>query len=158
MKKILVTGGAGYIGSVLVPELLNKGYEVTVYDNLSFGGNSLFPCFINPNFKFVKGDVRDIDLLKKHMVGMDVIIHLAAIVGYPACEKDPQLAIDVNLKATIEIAKNVDKNQYVLFGSTGSNYGAVKLNCGSTSRKLSVIEEVAVRKRCDITSQSLIIL
>jgi nucleoside-diphosphate-sugar epimerase len=126
MKKILVTGGAGYIGSVLVPELLNKGYEVTVYDNLSFGGNSLFPCFINPNFKFVKGDVRDIDLLKKHMVGMDVIIHLAAIVGYPACEKDPQLAIDVNLKATIEIAKNVDKNQYVLFGSTGSNYGAVK--------------------------------
>jgi nucleoside-diphosphate-sugar epimerase len=84
MKKVLVTGGAGYIGSVLIPELLSNGYEVTVYDNLMFGGNSLFPYFINPNFKFVQGDVRDTESLKKVMDKQDIIIHLAAIVGYPA--------------------------------------------------------------------------
>ena len=79
MKKVLVTGGAGYIGSVLVPELLNQGYNVTVYDSLNFGGNSLFSCFLNPNFTFVEGDIRDYDLLEKHVKGKDVIIHLAAI-------------------------------------------------------------------------------
>jgi nucleoside-diphosphate-sugar epimerase len=126
MKKILVTGGAGYIGSVLVPELLNKGYHVTVYDSLMFGGNSLFTCFLNPNFNFVEGDIRNIELLKKHIIDKDIIIHLAAIVGYPACEKNPKLATEVNLDSTIELSKIVSPNQYILFGSTGSNYGAVK--------------------------------
>ena len=73
MKKILVTGGAGYIGSVLVPKLLEKGYQVCVYDSLLFGGNSLFGCFINPNFSFVEGDIRDTEKLKKSMDGVDVI-------------------------------------------------------------------------------------
>ena len=126
MKKVLVTGGAGYIGSVLIPELLSNGYEVTVYDNLMFGGNSLFPYFINPNFKFVQGDVRDTESLKKVMDKQDIIIHLAAIVGYPACQKNQKLAVETNLDATINLAMNAKPNQYILFGSTGSNYGAVK--------------------------------
>ena len=87
MKKILVTGGAGYIGSILVPELLKKGHEVTVYDSLLFGGNSLLTNFLNPNFYFIQGDIRDEEKLKKCLVGKDIIIHLAAIVGYPACQK-----------------------------------------------------------------------
>ena len=126
MKKVLVTGGAGYIGSVLVPELLNQGYNVTVYDSLNFGGNSLFSCFLNPNFTFVEGDIRDYDLLEKHVKGKDVIIHLAAIVGYPACEKNPKLTTEVNLTATKKLVDMLLPNQYILFGSTGSNYGAVK--------------------------------
>lgn len=126
MKKILITGGSGYIGSVLVTELLKKGYDVTVYDNLLFGGNSMFSFFINPNFKFINGDVRDIEHLKKVMIDKDVIIHLAAIVGYPACQKNPKLATETNLDATINLVKNSSPNQYILFGSTGSNYGAVK--------------------------------
>ena len=126
MKKILVTGGAGYIGSILVPELLKKGYEVTVYDNLLFGGNSLLTNFLNPNFSFVQGDIRDEEKLKSCLVDKDVIIHLAAIVGYPACQKNPQLTIDVNLTATKKLVDNLSSKQYLLFGSTGSNYGAVE--------------------------------
>lgn len=126
MKKILVTGGAGYIGSVLVPKLLEKGYQVCVYDSLLFGGNSLFGCFINPNFSFIEGDIRDTEKLKKSMDGVDVIIHLAAIVGYPACQKNPELTKEINLEATKRLVDSVKPNQYVLFGSTGSNYGAVK--------------------------------
>jgi nucleoside-diphosphate-sugar epimerase len=126
MKKILVTGGAGYIGSVLVPILLELGYDVTVFDSLMFGGNSLFPCFMNKNFKFIDGDVRDTQSLKRHLIDKDVIIHLAAIVGYPACQKNPELTKEVNLDATLRLVDSIKPHQYVLFGSTGSNYGAVK--------------------------------
>ena len=91
-----------------------------------FGGNSLFGCFINPNFSFVEGDIRDTEKLKKSMDGVDVIIHLAAIVGYPACQKNPELTKEINLEATKRLVDSVKPNQYVLFGSTGSNYGAVK--------------------------------
>jgi nucleoside-diphosphate-sugar epimerase len=91
-----------------------------------FGGNSLFGCFINPNFSFVEGDIRNTEKLKKSMDGVDVIIHLAAIVGYPACQKNPELTKEINLEATKRLVDSVKPNQYVLFGSTGSNYGAVK--------------------------------
>lgn len=129
MKKILVTGGAGYIGSVLVPELLKEGYQVCVYDSLLFGGNGLLPHFRNSNFSFIEGDIRDTENLKKVMDGQDIIIHLAAIVGYPACSRNPELTVEVNLDATKRMVDLVKENQYVLFGSTGSNYGAVKDIC-----------------------------
>jgi nucleoside-diphosphate-sugar epimerase len=85
--KVLVTGGAGYIGSVLVRQLLNKGYQVRVLDSLKFGGDALYDVMLNPNFEFMKGDVRNADDIDKALVGIDAIAHLAAIVGDPACKK-----------------------------------------------------------------------
>ncbi len=127
--KILVTGGAGYIGTALIPKLLERGDEVTVIDNLLFGGNPILPFFRYSNFKFVKGDVRDERLMKENIRSMDMILHLAAIVGYPACRKEPELAKSVNIDATKIISKLVSNEQVVLYGSTGSNYGAVEEIC-----------------------------
>ena len=129
MKNILITGGAGYIGSVLVPELLKEGHKVCVYDSLLFGGNGLLSYFRDPNFTFVKGDIRDTKKLKPLLEDKDIIIHLAAIVGFPACRMNPQLAKDVNVQGTKNLIDVCDKNQIVFYGSTGSNYGAVTEIC-----------------------------
>jgi nucleoside-diphosphate-sugar epimerase len=123
--KILVTGGAGYIGSVLVPMLLGKGYRVHVLDSLMYGGNSLLPYFRNPLFEFTKGDIRDSASVRTAARGCDAIIHLAAIVGFPACRKHPDLAQSVNVDGTKVIAQVAGSERLVLFGSTGSNYGAL---------------------------------
>lgn len=124
--KILVTGGAGYIGSVLVPLLLERHYEVRVLDNLMFGGNGLLPYFRNAGFEFTKGDVRDGAAVRNAMRGCDVVVHLAAIVGFPACRKYPELAQSVNVDGTQVIAAEAGRDRLVLFGSTGSNYGALE--------------------------------
>jgi len=129
MVKVLITGGAGYIGTSLIPQVLNKGYQVTVFDNLIHGGNQLLPFFNNKNFEFVKGDIRDKDKLKEVVKGNDIIIHLAAIVGFPACRMNPELAEDVNVQGTINLIDVCDKNQIIFYGSTGSNYGAVTEIC-----------------------------
>lgn len=133
MKKVLVTGGAGYIGSSLVPALLDKGYEVIVYDSLMYNGDILIPYFRNPKFSFVKGDILEISKLKKAVSEADVIIHLAAIVGYGACDKNQELAQMVNATATKYLTNMVSKNQLLLFGSTGSNYGKVDGICTETT-------------------------
>ena len=124
--KILVTGGAGYVGTMLVPKLLERGDEVTVFDSLMFGGDPLLPFFRHPNFRFVKGDVRDEDAMREVVKDKDVIYHLAAIVGFPACRKYPRLATEVNLEASQLLAKVVSKDQLILYASTGSNYGALQ--------------------------------
>lgn len=131
--KILVTGGAGYIGSILVPELLSAGHEVCVYDSLIFGGNSMLPHFRNKNFNLIQGDIRDSARLKDALQNKDVIIHLAAIVGYPACERDHKITKEVNLDATKNLVDMVGDNQIILFGSTGSNYGRVEGVCTEES-------------------------
>lgn len=123
--KVLVTGGAGYVGSVLVPHLLERGYKVRVLDNLSHGGMGLVPHCLDPNFEFIHGDVRDPEVMRDAVWDADVIIHLAAIVGYPACKKDPQLAEEVNLGGTRNLNAARSKSQMVVFASTGSNYGHV---------------------------------
>jgi nucleoside-diphosphate-sugar epimerase len=152
MKKILVTGGAGYIGSVLVPILLELGYDVTVFDSLMFGGNSLFPCFMNKNFKFIDGDVRDTQSLKRHLIDKDVIIHLAAIVGYPACQKNPELTKEVNLDATLRLVDSIKPHQYVLFGSTGSTEAERYMidNCNSTAYRFATAFGLSPRLRLDL--------
>jgi nucleoside-diphosphate-sugar epimerase len=127
--KVLVTGGAGYVGSSLVPQLLQDGHHVRVFDNLSFGGDQLLPFFRSPNFEFIKGDIRDPRDVASAVEGQDIIIHLAAIVGYPACRSDPKRAEEVNVAGTRNIAHAVSRGQTVLFGSTGSNYGAVEDIC-----------------------------
>jgi nucleoside-diphosphate-sugar epimerase len=123
--KVLVTGGAGYVGSTLVPLLLHAGHEVLVLDNLTYGGASILPLFGLPGFDFVRGDVCDAATLKRALRGADAVIHLAAVVGYPACKRDPDLAVKVNLEATKLLNALREPDQRVLFASTGSNYGAV---------------------------------
>jgi nucleoside-diphosphate-sugar epimerase len=127
--KILVTGGAGFIGTTLIPVLLGEGHKVRVLDNLMYGGDQLLPFFRNPDFEFQRGDIRSLEDVKRAVQGQDAVIHLAAIVGYPACRKDPKLAEEVNVQGTKNIAALVSPNQLVLFGSTGSNYGAVEEIC-----------------------------
>lgn len=125
MNKVLITGGAGYIGTTLIPLLFERGYEVTVFDSLLFGGDAILPFFRDKNFHFIKGDVRDKEALQKAVKGQDIIVHLAAIVGFPASSRDPELTESVNVGGTRNLANVLEKNQYVLVGSTGSNYGAV---------------------------------
>lgn len=129
IKNVLVTGGAGYVGSVLVPMLLDAGYKVRVVDNLMFGNPSLLPYIINTRFEFVKGDLTDEKIAKKALDGMDAVIHLAAIVGYPACLRSPGLAQAVNVKATRNLSRSRRPEVPIIFASTGSNYGKVDGIC-----------------------------
>jgi len=123
--RILVTGGAGYVGSVLVPMLLHAGHHVRVVDSLLYGGEGLLPNFGHKHFEFAKGDIRDEGTVAMAYQDADAIIHLAAIVGYPACKKDPALAHQTNVLGTqlLEISRR--REQPIVFASTGSNYGAV---------------------------------
>jgi nucleoside-diphosphate-sugar epimerase len=129
MKKVFITGGAGYIGSTLVPLLLKNGYEVTVYDNLSYGGEGIIHNFSEPNFNFVKGDILDKQLLHESMKGHDAVIHLAAIVGYTACRINEENSYRVNHQGTINVVEGLNGTQFLLYGSTGSNYGTVDGVC-----------------------------
>jgi nucleoside-diphosphate-sugar epimerase len=129
MKNVLITGGAGYIGTSLIPLLLNKDYNVTVIDNLMFGGDQLLPFLRDKNFKFIKGDVTNKSDVEKVVIGQDIIIHLAAIVGYPACRKNPELAEKVNVTGTRNIIESLIPTQLLIYSSTGSNYGSVDGIC-----------------------------
>jgi nucleoside-diphosphate-sugar epimerase len=124
MKKVLITGGAGYLGSVLTEVLLNKGYQVTVIDNLIYKQTSLVPFSHNKDFNFILGDVRDLDLLKSLVEKHDIIIPLAAIVGMPACKANPELTIEVNYEQVKNITKWASKNQMILIPNTNSQYGS----------------------------------
>ena len=121
-KKILVTGGAGYVGTCTVDALLKNGYQVRVLDSLRFGGHGLLPFFQNKNFEFIKGDIRDKKIVQAAMKDVDVVIHLASIVGFPACRKDPELSREINVGGTENIVEEA-AGRPVLFASTGSNYG-----------------------------------
>ena len=127
MKKVLITGGAGYVGTTLIPLLLERNYQVTVIDSLIFNnGDRLIPFLSNKNFNFVKGDVRNLKLLKSLVKNKDVVIHLAAYVGFPICRlKGEKESYSVNTQATQDLVNMLEENQYLLFGSTGSNYGEV---------------------------------
>ncbi|WP_422930331.1 NAD-dependent epimerase/dehydratase family protein [Singulisphaera sp. PoT] len=123
--RILVTGGAGYVGSTLVPMLLQQGHRVRVYDMLKFGGHGLLPCCQNRHFELIKGDVCDSAALGKALEGVDAVVHLAAIVGYPACKKESQLATATNVDGTRNLLNLRKKDQKVIFASTGSIYGSI---------------------------------
>lgn len=128
MKRVLVTGGAGYIGSVLVKLLLDKGYFVRVLDNLSFGGEAIIELLNNNNFDFVKGDIRNRKDLEIAMEDIDFVAHLASIVGDPACAVDPELTKDINIngaKLTYQVANEMGIKKFV-FASTCSNYGKME--------------------------------
>jgi len=122
-RKILVTGGAGYIGSVMVPSLLNKGFDVTVLDNFMYKQSSLLDICHNPNLTVKVGDSRDKTLLVNLVNKHDIIIPLAAVVGAPACNKDKKFAEEVNFQHVKTIAESISKNQQILFPVTNSGYG-----------------------------------
>jgi len=130
--RILVTGGAGYIGSILVQELLGKGYTVTVLDALIHAQNPLLECCSNPRFDFLKGDICDQDLMGKLIGKFDIIIPLAAIVGAPACKINPTLTRLVNYEAYMNLIKTVSPSQIVLFPTTNSGYGVGEKNAFCT--------------------------
>lgn len=111
---------------MLVPQLLQTGYQLRVLDNLMYGGTGLLPHFRNPSFDFVKGDIREPETVAAAMRGCDIVIHLAAIVGFPACRKYPELAQTVNVDGTRVVADAAGRQRLILFGSTGSNYGALE--------------------------------
>ena len=123
--KVLVTGGAGYIGSVLVRQLLNKGYQVRAFDSLKFGGDALYDVMLNPGFEFMLGDVRNSEEVKKALEGIDAIAHLAAIVGDPACKKYSDEAKETNWKGSVALFEAAEKAgvKRFVFASTCSNYG-----------------------------------
>ena len=121
---ILITGGAGYIGSELVNFLLKSGHSVVVADTLDYEPTSLLRYCSNENFKFVKLDIRRTDLLKDLMSKSDVIIPLACLVGFPVCEERPNEAVEINYKVNKWIADNKSTNQIVIYPCTNSGYGS----------------------------------
>ena len=124
MNNILVTGGAGYIGSTLVPDLLSKKHKVTVIDNFMYDQTSLATSIRDRNLEIIFGDVRDESLMKKLISKADIIIPLAAIVGAPACDKDPVTAQSINKDSVLWLLKQLSKSQQIIMPTTNSAYGS----------------------------------
>ncbi|MBI2596907.1 NAD-dependent epimerase/dehydratase [Candidatus Daviesbacteria bacterium] len=124
-KHILITGGAGYVGVPTVSLLLEKGYKVTVIDNLMWTGNVLLPFLSNTGFNFIKGDIRSKKELTDSFEDIDIVIHLAAIVGFPACRKYPKESREINVDGTQHVVDFAKGKIPIIFASTGSTYGKI---------------------------------
>ena len=121
--KILVTGGAGYLGSILVPHLLSLGHKVTVLDNFMYRQTSLAECCANPDFGVVRGDCRDEELMKRLIADRDVIIPLAALVGAPLCDRDRVGAVTIGRDAVRMLCRIASPSQQIIVPITNSGYG-----------------------------------
>jgi nucleoside-diphosphate-sugar epimerase len=141
VAKVLVTGGAGYIGSILVPDLLADGHDVTVLDNFMYKQNSLASSCIHPNLKLMIGDIRDKALVKNLVSTNEVIIPLAAIVGAPACNRDATAAESINLEAALNLISIASKDQKIVMPTTNSAYGTTKL--GEVSTETSALHPIS---------------
>jgi len=159
---VLVTGGAGYIGSVVTRQLLAVGHHVRVLDSLMHTGSALVPYWAEPGFELVKGDVRDAQLVGDAIKGIDAVVHLAAIVGDPACARQPDVAKTINHDASLQLfdqsrAAGVEK---FVFASTCSNYGRMAdpttyVDESSDLRPISVYAETKVAvERALLASQN----
>jgi nucleoside-diphosphate-sugar epimerase len=125
-ERILVTGGLGYLGSILCEHLLDAGYHVTALDNLMYGAGQqgLFHLCADPAFDFVKGDVRDEPTMRHALKGVSAVVHLAGIVGAAACDRDPALATSVNFESVKLLDRLRGRDQLVIYPNTNSGYGA----------------------------------
>lgn len=123
MADILVTGGAGYLGSVMVPVLLENGHNVTVLDSMIYKQTSLLDCCKYDSFQIINGDCRDEEILKAAVYGKDYIFPLAAMVGFPLCDRDKVAAVTTNFEAVETLLKIRDKEQRIIFPCTNSGYG-----------------------------------
>ena len=154
-QQILITGGAGYLGSIMSERLLQAGYRVTVFDCLLFGQSPLFHLCANPNFDFVFGDVRDEALLRRHIQAADVIIPLAALVGAPLCDRDPLGAESINLGAIRTLNRLRSGQQLVVYPTTNSGYGTKTGDIHCTED--TPLEPISIygRTKCDAEAELL---
>jgi len=131
-ERVLITGGAGYLGSVMTPALLQAGFRVTVLDSLLFSQTTLLDCCNSQMFEFVKGDICDWQTCKPLLDQHDIIMPLAAIVGAPACSRNPTLTKLVNYDAHMRIVEHTSSSQRVVFPTTNSGYGIGEKNAFCT--------------------------
>jgi nucleoside-diphosphate-sugar epimerase len=148
----LVTGGAGFVGSVLITDLLKNLYKVRVLDKLTYGGEGIISHFSNPDFEFIKGDIRKVKDIEKSLKDVDFVIHLAAIVGYPACKAKPDLAHEVNVVGTENLVSKC--NVPIVFASSGSNYGYINGICNEETRLNPLTEYGVTKKKAEEAIQS----
>lgn len=145
--KILVTGGAGYLGSIMVPDLLQAGHDVTVLDSFMYKQNSLNHVCYHPKFNVIKGDIRVEQTMVPLIRKADIIIPLAALVGAPLCNQDPVGATTTNRDAILMMLSHVSKNQIVLMPTTNSAYGSGEKNNFCTEESpLNPISRYAIEK------------
>jgi nucleoside-diphosphate-sugar epimerase len=123
VERVVVTGGGGYIGSVLIPTLLEAGHKVTALDTFPRAETALAACCANPNFTAIRGDARDERLMASLIAGADTVIPLAALVGAPLCKRDPHGAATINRDAILALVKKLGRNQKLLYPTTNSGYG-----------------------------------
>jgi nucleoside-diphosphate-sugar epimerase len=156
MAKVLVTGGAGYIGSVLVPELLRAGHEVTVIDNFLYGQTSLLDVCHLQTLTVVRGDARDEKLIKEHLSGKDFVIPLACLVGAPACDADQLAARSINLDAveTILLLRRI--GQMIIFPNTNSGYGRMQAGVAYCDES-SPLEPVSLYGRLKVKAEEMLL-
>ena len=156
-ERILVTGGLGYLGSILCEHLLDAGYRVTALDNLMYGTGQqgLYHLCADPDFDFVKGDVRDEDTMRAALKNADAIINLAAIVGASACDRDPALATSVNLDAVKLLNRLRSPNQLVVFPNTNSGYGATTGEAYCTEE--TPLEPISLYGRTKVEAEQLLL-
>lgn len=153
---ILVTGGAGYLGSILVPTLLKEGHNVTVIDNFMYHQTSLLDCCIDPNLTIVRGDARDKALIERHISKADAIFPLACLTGAPLCAADPKGAESIILDAVKTILKLRSKDQKVIYPTTNSGYGVGEkgIHCTEDTplRPVSLYGKLKVETESEILS------
>jgi len=156
VKKILVTGGAGYIGSILVPELLKAGHEVTVIDNFLYNQLSLLDVCHYKTLTIVRGDARNEALLKKYIADKEFIIPLACLVGAPVCEQDPIGATTINRDAVVMLLKLRTTEQKILFPNTNSGYGRMAEGVAHCNEN-SPLEPVSLYGRLKVETEKVLL-
>ena len=151
MKTMLITGAAGYIGSELISYFIEE-YKIIAYDIMMYDKTSLLRYAGHENFEFVKGDVRDLELLQEHMSKADIIIPLAALVGFPLCDQHPEEAEEVNYKVNQWIAENKRSDQWVIYPCTNSGYGTSK--DGSVCTEESPLNPVSLYGKTKVSAEN----